>query len=87
MNQHIGDYYNGGKVVNKSTVVTSKEGTYYEATKDVYFKKNVKLKDPAYDLTADSLLYNSENQLATFITITYIVDSYRQNNRYQGRIL
>src|SRR5664279_5795809 len=31
MNAHIGDYYNGGKVVNKNTVVTSKEGTYYEA--------------------------------------------------------
>jgi lipopolysaccharide export system protein LptA len=75
MNTHIGDYYNGGKVVNKGTTVTSKEGTYYEATKDVYFKKDVKLKDPAYDLTADSLLYNSEQQLATFITNTFIRDS------------
>jgi len=75
MNLHIGDYYNGGKVVNKSTTVTSKEGTYYADTKDVYFKKNVKLKDPAYELTADSLLYNSEQQLATFITRTLIVDS------------
>ena len=85
--QHIGDYYNGGKVVNKSTVVTSKEGTYYEATKDVYFKKNVKLKDPAYDLTADSLLYNSENQLATFITSTYIIDSTGRTIRHQRRLL
>src|SRR5450432_11 len=75
MNAHVGDYYNGGKVINKNTTVTSKEGTYYEATKHVYFKKNVKLKDPAYELTADSLLYNSENQLATFITYTYIIDS------------
>jgi lipopolysaccharide export system protein LptA len=75
MNAHIGDYYDGGKVVNNNTIVTSKEGTYYEATKDVYFKKNVKLKDPAYQLTADSLLYNSENQLATFITNTFIIDS------------
>jgi lipopolysaccharide export system protein LptA len=75
MNAHIGDYYNGGKVVNKNTIVTSKEGTYYEATKDVYFKKDVHLKDPAYQLTADSLLYNSENQLATFITNTFIIDS------------
>ena len=49
MNMHIGDYYNGGKVVNKNTIVTSKEGTYYADTKDVYFKKNVKLKDPAYE--------------------------------------
>jgi lipopolysaccharide export system protein LptA len=75
MNTHVGDYYNGGKVVNKGTTVTSKEGTYYEATKDVYFKKDVKLKDPAYELTADSLLYNSEQQLATFITNTFIRDS------------
>src|SRR5450432_4124134 len=75
MNAHIGDYYDGGKVVNNNTIVTSKEGTYYEATKDVYFKKDVHLKDPAYQLTADSLLYNSENQLATFITNTFIIDS------------
>ena len=59
----------------KSTTVTSKEGTYYADTKDVYFKKNVKLKDPAYELTADSLLYNSEQQMATFITSTFIRDS------------
>src|SRR5450631_318203 len=75
MNMHIGDYYNGGKVVNKNTTVTSREGTYYADTKDIYFKKNVVLKDPAYELTADSLLYNSEQQLATFITNTFIRDS------------
>jgi lipopolysaccharide export system protein LptA len=75
MNMHIGNYYNGGKVVNKNTTVTSREGTYYADTKDVYFKKNVVLKDPAYELTADSLLYNSEQQMATFITNTFIRDS------------
>ncbi|HEY4967257.1 MAG TPA: OstA-like protein [Puia sp.] len=75
MNRHIGDYYSGGKVVNKNTTVTSREGTYYADTKDVYFKKNVVLKDPAYELTADSLLYNSEQQMATFITNTFIRDS------------
>jgi lipopolysaccharide export system protein LptA len=75
MNMHIGNYYSGGKVVNKNTTVTSQEGTYYADTKDVYFKKNVVLKDPAYELTADSLLYNSEQQLATFITNTFIKDS------------
>ncbi len=75
MNMHIGDYYNGGKVINKTTTVTSREGTYYADTKDVYFKNDVKLKDPAYELSADSLLYNSDNQLATFITNTFIRDS------------
>jgi lipopolysaccharide export system protein LptA len=75
MNMHIGDYLNGGKVVNKNTTVTSREGTYYADTRDVYFKKNVVLKDPAYELSADSLLYNSEQQQATFITNTFIRDS------------
>jgi OstA-like protein len=75
MNMHIGNYYKGGKVIDKTTTVTSVEGTYYADTKDVYFKKDVKLKDPSYDLTADSLLYNTDQQLATFITSTFIKDS------------
>ena len=75
MNLHIGDYYNGGKVVNQNTTVTSKEGTYYADTRQMFFKKNVVLVDPAYTLKTDSLPYNSETQIATFITNTYIKDS------------
>ena len=36
---NIGNYYNGGKVVNGKTILTSTEGTYYADTKEVYFKK------------------------------------------------
>lgn len=75
LNQRIGNYTNGGKVTSGTTTVTSRDGTYYAETKDVYFKRDVVLKDPAYDLTADSLLYNTQTQLATFITQTYIRDS------------
>jgi lipopolysaccharide export system protein LptA len=75
----IGTYNNGGKVVNGKTVLTSKEASYYADLRDVYFKRDVKLKDPAYDLTTDSLLYNTNTQLATFITRTYIVDSSGSN--------
>lgn len=75
----VGTYKNGGKVVNGKTVLTSKEATYYGELKDVYFKRDVKLKDPAYDLTTDSLLYNTETQLATFITKTFIKDSSGSN--------
>jgi lipopolysaccharide assembly outer membrane protein LptD (OstA) len=75
MNQKIGIYSNGGKVINKTTTLTSKEGTYYSDTKDIYFRKDVVLIDPQYQLRADSLLYNTEFQLATFITKTTIVDS------------
>ncbi|HEX7846197.1 MAG TPA: OstA-like protein, partial [Chitinophagaceae bacterium] len=44
----IGIYKHGGKVVNKQTVVTSREGYYYTDLKDVYFKQQVELKDPKY---------------------------------------
>ena len=71
----IGVYTKGGKVVNKKSVLTSKEGIYYADLKDIYFKKDVVLKDPAYYLKTDSLLYNTELQTARFIAETYIIDS------------
>ena len=71
----IGTYKTGGKVVNKKSVLTSKEGIYYADLRDIYFKQNVELKDPAYYLKTDSLLYNTELQTARFIAETYIIDS------------
>jgi lipopolysaccharide export system protein LptA len=75
LNGKVGTYSNGGRIVNGSTVVTSADGIYYGDTKDAHFKKNVVLKDPAYDLKADSLIYNTESKIATFITKTLIRDS------------
>lgn len=71
----IGIYKNGGRVVNKKSVLTSVEGVYYTDIRDIYFKRNVELKDPAYFLKSDSLLYNTETQVARFIAQTYIRDS------------
>src|SRR5688572_16565160 len=75
LNLKIGTYHNGGKLINQQSVLTSQEGTYYEELKDVYFKKNVDLKDPKYSLKTDSLLYNTATQVATFIAPTTIIDS------------
>jgi lipopolysaccharide export system protein LptA len=69
----IASYTNGGKVVNGKTTLTSKEGVYYADTKDVYFKKNVHLVDPKYNIWTDSLLYNLNSDIATFIAPTHIV--------------
>lgn len=68
----IGIYKNGGRVVNGSTILTSSDGVYYSDTKDVYFKKNVHLVDPKYDIKSDSLLFNTQTQIATFIAPTRI---------------
>ena len=75
MTTDIGIYKHGGKVMNKKTVLTSREGYYYAGLRDVYFKSNVVLKDPAYDIKTDSLLYNTETQTARFIAYTLIKDS------------
>jgi len=75
METNIGIYKNGGKVVNDKTVLTSQEGWYYADMKDVYFKKNVKLKDPAYDIITDSLLYNTQSKTTRFIAQTLITDT------------
>ena len=75
LNTKVGIYKKGGKVVNKNTVLTSEEGYYYADLKDVYFKKNVKLKDPKFELESDSLLYNTESETARFIAQTFIKDS------------
>jgi lipopolysaccharide export system protein LptA len=72
LNQKVGTYDHGGKIVNKGSVLTSESGIYYEETKDVHFRKNVVLRDPQYDLSADSLKYNTATQISTFITETFI---------------
>lgn len=75
VNNKIGTYKNGGRVVNKKSVLTSRQGIYYTDLRDIYFMDNVELKDPAYYLKTDSLLYNTETQIARFIAQTYIRDS------------
>jgi lipopolysaccharide export system protein LptA len=78
VNPRVGNYRHGGRVVNGTSVLTSDEGTYYADLKDFYFKEDVKLKDPQYYLEADSLLYNTNSEIATFISETYIEDSVKR---------
>ena len=72
-----GIYNNGGKLVNGKTILTSKEGYYYGETKDVYFKKKVVLVDPDFKLYTDTLLYNLNTSVSTFIVPTKIINGKR----------
>ena len=75
LNTDIGKYNQGGRVVNKKTILTSTEGFYYASLKEIYFKKNVSLTDPAYTIKTDSLIYNAATQTNRFIAQTVITDS------------
>jgi lipopolysaccharide export system protein LptA len=68
----IATYTGGGKVINGTTVLTSNDAIYYSDSKDVYFKKAVRLIDPKYDIKADSLKYNTNFKVATFISPTLV---------------
>lgn len=70
----IGTYKDGGKVVNGGSVLTSKIGIYYAAMREVYFQKNVKLVDPEYRMSTDTLLYNVNTEVANFVSPTTIND-------------
>ncbi len=72
MNGKIGTYRNGGRIESKQTTLTSKQGFYYADIKDIYFIGDVKMSDPEIALASDSLLYNTSNEVATFIAPTTI---------------
>ena len=69
----IAKYTNGGQITNENTILNSKDAVYYADTRDVYFKKNVHLVDPKYDIRTDSLQYNLNASIATFIAPTHII--------------
>ncbi len=71
----IGNYSGGGQVVNGKTRLSSREGTYYADTRDVFFKRDVVLNDPKYSIRSDSLRYNTGTQQVDFITGTYVKSS------------
>ncbi|HSQ43845.1 MAG TPA: OstA-like protein [Ginsengibacter sp.] len=68
----IGNYHNGGKVINGKTTITSNDGTYYADTKDIYFKNDVVVNEPKNHVTTDSLLYNMQTQNYNLNGNTYI---------------
>ena len=84
MSTGIGNFYNGGKVTENKTVITSVDGTYFADTKDVYFKKNVKLDGPKDHLRADSLLYNMSTKSSSFISKTVIKNADVEIHTTQG---
>lgn len=80
----IGNFHDGGRVIEGKSVITSLEGTYYDDTKDVYFKKNVRLDEPQKHIRADSLLYNMHTRKSTFISQTFIKTPEVEINTTQG---
>lgn len=74
LNSKLGKYTKGGKVLNGKSTLTSKQGFYYGDTKDVYFMDKVVMVDPQYSVATDTLLYNINTDITTFVAPTTIND-------------
>ena len=69
----IANYYDGGKIVNKENTLTSKNGHYYSATKDLAFHYDVVLTNPNYTMKSDTLRYNTISKTAYFLGPSIII--------------
>lgn len=85
LNTSIANYYKGGRIINEKNIITSKRGTYYADTRDVYFKDNVKMDGPKDHVRSDSLIYNMNDGGITFVSSTYIKNDDVEIRTSEGR--
>ncbi|MEL7001671.1 MAG: OstA-like protein [Bacteroidota bacterium] len=67
-------YFNGGKVVDSTNVLTSERGYYQTNTNIASFKKDVVGKNPDYTLNSDTLQYNTKTNIVYFRAPTVLTD-------------
>lgn len=72
LNNDIGYYMQGGKMVNDNSEITSQIGTFYTKTSQVLFRQNVYVNHPKYKLTSDSLAYDTKLKRSIFKSSTKI---------------
>lgn len=73
VDNEIGHFYNNGKLVSDSTVLTSRSGTNYQKSGYAVFKDDVVLVNPEYTMYADSMKYFTESKMVHFIAKTIII--------------
>ncbi len=74
MENDVGNYMSGGTVISKETKITSAIGYFYHRSSTALFYGDVVMTDPNRTIYADSLRYNTEKEIAYFITKTTIID-------------
>ncbi|MCK9159773.1 MAG: OstA-like protein [Bacteroidaceae bacterium] len=76
-------YFMGGVMMDENNVLTSQWGEYSPATHIAVFNHNVKLNNPKFVLTSDTLRYNTVSKIATILGPSYIVSD--SNHIYSER--
>ena len=79
MQRNLAYYFEGGKLVDTANVLTSQRGSYHTVSHLAAFKDSVVLKTSDYDLTSDTLEYNTETQIAYTQGPTEIISNKNEN--------
>lgn len=79
-------YYNGGRLVDSINTLVSRKGYYDATTNFASFKKNVKVTNPDYTMTSDSMRYNAKTKIIYFVTETDVIDKDTNTFNYQSGI-
>lgn len=77
---NVGYFFEGGKLIEGENVLTSDWGEYSPATREAVFNYNVKLKNPKYTLTSDTLHYNTRTKWSHMVGPSNVVEG--QNRIY-----
>ena len=80
----IAYYYTGGTISDTLNTLTSLWGQYTPNTKQAVFSHRVHLENPKFDLTTDTLLYNTATHVADLVSPTVIVYE-KETNIYSSR--
>ncbi len=72
-------YYTGGKVVDDVNVLTSVWGQYSPATRQALFKEDVKMTNPNYTITSDTLKYNTKTSVADIVGDSHVLYKEKTN--------
>lgn len=65
-------YYTGGKIVDGVNVLTSTWGQYSPTTRQALFKQDVKMTNPDFKMTTDTLKYNTKTAIADIVSDSHI---------------
>lgn len=73
-NTAIANYFNDGKIVDTTNVLTSKKGYYNTKTNIASFKTNVVGTNDDYTMKSDTLVYNTKSGVVYFVAPTELTD-------------
>ena len=74
----LGYYFEGGKLIDGDNVLTSDWGEYYTSTRKSTFNYNVKLDNPKFTLTSDTLHYDTNTKWSEIVGPSNIVSGDNQ---------